>query len=158
MSNEIRDGCYWEDTLLVYWQGGRDGIFKRLLIATSPQIAVPLFVTPVRNSIGSSAECPASVYLLLVLSYVVCSSKGPDTDACLLWVTAAPFKSTLHSCTPAEELFLIFSTIQIDEGRPLAQKKASFPLYLSDWFLQTLLKIKIPCQHLWNKSPKWTPY
>jgi len=31
-------------------------------------------------------------------------------------------KAVLHSCTPAEELFLISSTVQTDEGKPLAQE------------------------------------
>lgn len=57
------------------------GIFNTLLIASSPQIAVPLFVTPVWNS---SCECPARVFSLLVSSSEVCSSKGPCTDAGLL--------------------------------------------------------------------------
>lgn len=72
---------------------------------------------------ASSAEHRSICYLSLVLTSVVCNSRGLCTDARLLWGSAAPFKSMLHSCTPAEELFLIFSPIQIDVGRPLAQKR-----------------------------------
>lgn len=49
------------------------------------------------------------------------------------WIVVSSIKC---SCTPAEELFLISSTIQIDEGRPLAQKKGKFPS-LPEWLISS---------------------